>query len=160
MSATTRSPDPAAATPAVTQIAQAFKSVAAAHRRLRGRERRHPGDLRDAQYALLFWLHQEPDPMSLRDLADRAELSGAAATEMLDGLVEAGLVLRARSETDRRVVLHSITDQGHTVVAERRARFEPRWQAAFAEFSEEELRATVAVLTRMRQFFEELAEEG
>lgn len=140
------------------QLGASFKATSAAVRRLRSREHRRGGELRDAQYALLFGL-REHSALPSSELAHLAALSPAAATEMLDELVQEGLVARARSERDRRVVLVSLTDRGHSLVEERRARFEPRWRAAFAEFSESELRTAIAVLDRMAALFEELAEE-
>jgi DNA-binding MarR family transcriptional regulator len=142
----------------LTALGPSFKAALAALRRLRGRERRHPGGLRDAQYSLLFGLG-EREALSLGELAARADLSPAAATELVDELAGAGFVQRLRAERDRRVVLVSLTDTGRRVVAEQRDAHEPRWRAAFADFSDEELGAAVAVLGRLRQFFEELAEE-
>ena len=127
-------------------------------RRLRGRERRRPGELSDAQYSLLFSL-RENESMPSSELAHAADLSPAATTEMLDGLDSAGLVQRVRSERDRRVVRVSLTEHGQALVEERRARFEPRWRAALDEFSDAELRAATAVLERLRTLFDEIAED-
>jgi DNA-binding MarR family transcriptional regulator len=130
----------------------------AAVRRLRGRETRRHGELSDAQYGLLFSL-REHETMSSSELAFAADLSPATATEMLDGLVESGLVRRERSDRDRRVVLISLTDHGRMLIEERRARYEPRWRAALDQFSEDELRTAAAVLDRMRDMFEDLRED-
>ena len=140
------------------QVARSFKRAMAAVRRLRGRETRRPGELTDAQYSLLFCLRDQ-SRMSVRDLANAADLSPASVTEMLDGLAEAGLVERNRSDRDRRVVLTSLTDSGRGLVEQRRARFEPRFRAALEPFSEDELVVAAAVLERLRDLFEEVAEE-
>jgi DNA-binding MarR family transcriptional regulator len=152
-------PSPSAdPTPPVTdpieQLGRAFKATSAAVRRLRGRERRRVDGLRDAQYTLLFGLREHSELPS-SELAHLADLSPASATEMLDELVEAGLVRRVRSERDRRVVLVSLSERGRGLVEEHRARFEPRWRAAFADFNEEDLQTAIAVLERMRALFEE-----
>ncbi|MGP0034139.1 MAG: MarR family winged helix-turn-helix transcriptional regulator [Solirubrobacteraceae bacterium] len=97
--------------------------------------------------------------MSARDLAYAADLSPASVTEMLDGLAAAGLVDRQRSDRDRRVVHTSLTDSGRGLVEERRARFEPRLRAALEPFSENELVVAAAVLERLRDLFEEIADE-
>jgi len=99
------------ATDPTEQLGRAFKATGAAVRRLRGRERRRVGGLRDAQYTLLFGLCEHTE-LSSSELAHLAELSPASATEMLDELVQAGLVRRVRSERDRRVVLVSLTEPG------------------------------------------------
>jgi DNA-binding MarR family transcriptional regulator len=113
------------------QLARSFKASMAAVRRLRGRESQCPGELSDAQYSLLFCLRTHSD-LPTSELAIAADLSPASTTEMLDGLAAAGLVVRERSQRDRRVVLTSLTDRGRDLVEERRARYEPRWRAASA----------------------------
>jgi DNA-binding MarR family transcriptional regulator len=90
----------------------------------------------------------------MSELALMADLSPATATVMLDGLATAGLVSRVRSERDRRVVLTALTEHGRELVEERHARFAPCWNAALAEFSEDELRTTAAVLDRLREMFD------
>jgi DNA-binding MarR family transcriptional regulator len=143
----------------VAALGQSFKHAMAAVRRLRSRETRHPGALSDAQYTLLFGLRDVPE-LRLSELAELAALSPASATEMLDGLAAAGLVRRERSENDRRVVLTSLTERGRNLVEARRARFEPRWRAALAEFSDDELLIAANVLDRLREMFDELSAEG
>jgi DNA-binding MarR family transcriptional regulator len=143
---------------AAQHVARSFKRAMAAVRRLRGRETRHPGGLTDAQYGLLFCL-RDRSRMSVRDLAEAAELSPASVTEMLEGLATAGLVKRERSDRDRRVVFTSLTDGALALVEERRARFEPRLRAALEGFSEDELVVAAAVLERLRDLFEEIADE-
>jgi MarR family transcriptional regulator, organic hydroperoxide resistance regulator len=141
---------------AAEHVARSFKRAMAAVRRLRGRETHRPGELTDAQYSLLFCLRQQ---MSVRDLADAADLSPASVTEMLDGLAAAGLVERQRSDRDRRVVFTSLTTDGRGLVEERRARFEPRFRAAMDGFSEHDLLVASAVLDSLRDLFEEIADE-
>jgi DNA-binding MarR family transcriptional regulator len=143
---------------AATQMGRSFKGALTAMRRMRARETQCPGELSDAQYGLLFGL-QEHDSLSARDLALQAGVSPATATEMLEGLEAAGLVSRVRSEIDRRVVLTSLTERGRELVDAHQARYEPRWHAAFASFSEKELLGAAAVLDRVAMFFDELAEE-
>lgn len=143
---------------ATEEVARAFKRAMAALRRMRGRETHCPGELTDAQYSLLFCLRDQSQ-MSVRDLADAADLSPASVTEMLEGLAAAGLVERHRSDRDRRVVFTSLTDGGRGLVEERRARFEPRFRAAMEEFSEHDLLVAASVLDGLRDFFEELADE-
>jgi len=142
----------------LTQLGPAFKAATAAVRRLRGREHRHRGELRDAQYSLLFGLSKR-ECLPSSELAHLADVSPASATELLDELADAGLVERSRSQSDRRVVLVSLTARGRQLLEERRAVYEPRWRAAFKDFSDEEIRAAVAVLEQMRGLFEEMSAE-
>jgi DNA-binding MarR family transcriptional regulator len=139
-------------------VGRAFKGAIAAMRRMRSRETHRAGELSFAQYGLLFGL-ADGTPRSARELADLADVSPASATEMLDLLAASGLVVRARSVDDKRIVLTTLTDRGMTLVGERRAQFEPRWRAALDEFSDEELLAAARVLEALRGFFDERAED-
>jgi DNA-binding MarR family transcriptional regulator len=141
---------------ALEALGQSFKGAMAAVRRLRGRGTHRPGELTFSQYGLLFGLW-DGNAKSLRELAERAELSPASAAEMLDGLAASGLVERVRSTEDKRVVLTSLTDRGRAIIEERRAKYEPHWQDAMARFSKDELMTAVAVLEALHEMFDELA---
>jgi DNA-binding MarR family transcriptional regulator len=141
--------------PAARELGQAFKSCLSAVRRLRGRENRAHGELSDAQYGLLFNL-VDHETLPTSELACMANLSPATATGMLDGLAAAGLVERTRSEADRRVVLTALTEHGRALVNARHAQFAPRFAAALAEFSEDELRTAAAVFDRLGAMFDEI----
>jgi DNA-binding MarR family transcriptional regulator len=144
-------------TDALEQLGRSFKGAMAAVRRLRGRETHRPGELSFAQYSLLFGL-VDGDARSARELAVAADLSAATVTQMLESLAAAGLVARVRSTGDRRVVLTSLTERGAVLIAERRARLQPRWRAAFDEFSDDELQIAAAVLERLRETFQGFAD--
>jgi DNA-binding MarR family transcriptional regulator len=73
---------------------------------------------------------------------------------MLDALAAAGLVDRGRSPEDKRIVLTMLTERGRRLVEERRARFEPRWRAAFADLDDEQLLAATQVLDAIRELFD------
>jgi DNA-binding MarR family transcriptional regulator len=147
----------AAATEPFERVARAFKAAMAAVRRLRGRETHLAGELSYAQYSLLFSLASEGQ-VSVRDLAQAADLTPATVTQMLDALEVAGLVRRTRAEDDRRVVLTALTERGVQLVGERRARYEPRLRAALAQFSDGELLTAAAVLEALAAHFKALGE--
>jgi len=144
-------------TEALEQLGRSFKGVMGAVRRLRGRETHRPGELSFAQYSLLFGLGDGGE-LSVRELALTADLAPATVTQMLDSLEAAGLVERVRSQRDRRVVLISLTERGAGLVAARRARFEPLWRQALAEFDEDELLIAASVLDRLREMFYDVAD--
>jgi len=145
----------AARTEAAARLGTSFKGLLASVRRLRGRETHNQNGLSDAQYQLLFGLRGH-DQLSSGELACLAGLSPATAAEMLEGLATAGLVRRARSEKDRRVVLTSLTERGRALLEARHAQFAPLWNAALADFSEAELRAAAAVLDSLHGMFDEI----
>lgn len=138
---------------AARELGSSFRGVLGAVRRLRSRETHDAHGLSDAQYTLVFAL-MEHEELSTGELASLASLSPATATQLLDGLEAAGLVNRQRSPKDRRVVLTSLSDRGLALVHERHRRFAPRWNAALAPFSDEELRTAAAVLNGMRAVFD------
>lgn len=59
---------------------------------------------------------EESSPMKVSDLARRMYLNPATMVGLLDRLEAKGLVRRARSEQDRRVVLIDLTEQGRELV--------------------------------------------
>ena len=146
-------------TQALETLGAAFKGAVAAMRRMKGRETHRPGDLSYAQYGLLFGLYSG-GARSSRELAHAADISPATAAEMLDGLAATGLVKRARSAADKRVVLTSLTDRGLALVEARRAQLEPRWRAALDGFGEQDLLTAAAVLDAIRVLFDDLAEDS
>jgi MarR family transcriptional regulator, organic hydroperoxide resistance regulator len=141
---------------AAAALADSFKTLMGAVRRLRGRETHSPGELSNAQFQLLFGL-REGRLLSGGELACVAGLSPATTTQMLDGLETAGLVVRERSLQDRRKVMTSLTERGHALVEERHARFAPMWQQALAGFSDDELATAGAVMDKLGELFDQLA---
>jgi DNA-binding MarR family transcriptional regulator len=140
-------------TDAFTHVGLSFKRVMVAFRRLRGRETHRPGELSYAQFGLLGAL-ADGDALPTGELALAADLSPATVTEMLEALTTAGLVARARSQQDKRIVLTSLTERGRALVAERHARWEPRWRAALAGFSDTDLLTAAAVLDRVAEMLD------
>jgi DNA-binding MarR family transcriptional regulator len=138
---------------AITTLGQSFKRTMVAVRRLRGRDTQRHGTPSFAQYQLLFSL-ADCDGLSSGELAAAADLSPATVTQMLDSLVEFGLVTRTRSSTDRRIVTCSLTDAGREHIRVRRAMFERCWHEALAAFSVEELERAGAILDRIAVMFD------
>ena len=55
-------------------------------------------------------------------------------------------------------MLTSLTDRGKALIDQRRAMYEPHWQAALGRFSKDELMTASAVLDALREMFEALAD--
>jgi DNA-binding MarR family transcriptional regulator len=66
--------------------------------------KRYGVDINPSQGRIMFVLWQE-DALPIRELARRTSLGKSTLTSMLDRLEAAGLIVRERSETDRRVIL-------------------------------------------------------
>jgi DNA-binding MarR family transcriptional regulator len=139
------------------ELGRAFKAAMVAVRRLRGRETHRAGELSYAQYSLLAELDERGE-LAAGELAAAAALSPATVTQMLDHLAAAGLVVRTRSDRDRRIVSSRLADAGRELVEQRRRAVTPLWTAALDEFTPEELRTAAAVIERLRQVFEALDE--
>jgi DNA-binding MarR family transcriptional regulator len=140
---------------ATEAFGHAFKGAMAAVRRLRGRDTQRSGEIGYAHHALLAELATRGE-VSASDLAAAAGLAPSSVTQMLDQLSELGLVVRTRSTEDRRVVASRLTPAGRELVTARRARIQPLWDAALAEFTPAELLAAAGVLERVRGLFETL----
>jgi MarR family transcriptional regulator, organic hydroperoxide resistance regulator len=142
---------------AIEALGQSFKGAMAAVRRLRGRDTHRPGALSQAQYQVLFELRRA-DGLPAGELATVADVSPASMTQMLNRLADAGLVERVRSEKDRRIVVSRLSEAGRAVCEERRAALEPLWREMLGDFTARELHTAAAVLDRLTELFEHLAQ--
>ncbi len=142
---------------AIAGVREEFGGLLGAERRLRGRDQHHKvdGDLTIAQVRALFALDAR-EAATAGEIAALARLSPASVTGMLDELERDGIVLRQRSEGDRRRVLVTLTDEGRTVLNRRRRRWLKRWEAAMGDVSERDLEAAAEVMRRIGGLLDEL----
>ena len=96
------------------------------------------------QVNALFRLHHH-DQCSVRDLAEFLGVSDAAASQMVDKLVDQGLILRIEDPQDRRGKLLSLSPEGNTIVQES-IKSRHAWVTDLAELftPEQEMSLTVA----------------
>ena len=106
--------------------------------------------LTSTQRLLLFEL-VEAGPLRLGPLAERAGATDPTTSRAVDGLVDAGLVVRRPDPADRRAVLHEATAHGGIVVGERRAEVEAALDRALAGFTPAERRRLVGLLARLNE---------
>lgn len=145
-----------ALSPALTELGAAFRQVFRAVSRLRGRDTHLGGsELSHAQFELLIELDERGE-LSAGELATAAQLTPATVTQMLDHLAACGHVERVRSETDRRVVVSRLTDEGRGKIEAKRRAWQGRWQAALGDVSERDLRSAARVLERLGSMFEDV----
>jgi DNA-binding MarR family transcriptional regulator len=147
-------------TPALADLGLAFRHVFRTLSRLRGRDTHLGGsELSHAQFELLIELDERGE-LSAGELAAAARLTPATVTQMLDHLAACGHVERARSETDRRVVVTRLTPQGRGKIEAKRLAWESRWLQALDGVAERDLRAATQVLERLGEMFEQAPGEG
>ena len=72
-------------------------------------------DLNMAQYSTLMRLHHL-DNCGVSDVGEKLGITNAAASQLVDKLVQAGLVARTEAAHDRRVRQLALTDQGRALV--------------------------------------------
>jgi len=63
-------------------------------------------------YDVLVHLEESPEGIPMNELAERILYSKSGFTRVVDRMEEAGLVRRARPESDRRTILIVLTDKG------------------------------------------------
>jgi DNA-binding MarR family transcriptional regulator len=143
-------------TPATEAVRMAFVELMGAERRLRARDQRcGPGELTQGQIRALFTIDKSGEATA-GELAKAAELSPASVSSMLDHLERDGIVSRQRSESDRRVVVVTLTDSGRALLDTKREAFRARGAEALAGVSDDDLLAAADVMRRMASMLEEL----
>jgi len=148
----TRADSPPAQTPREQEVAElrdAFRSVYRTVSRMRGRDTHLAGsDLSHAQFELLCELNDRGE-LSCGELAAAAHLAPATVTQMLEHLALSGHVERARSETDRRVVVSRLTPQARRTIQAKRRDWKSRWESTLQEFDASDVAAAARVLRRL-----------
>jgi DNA-binding MarR family transcriptional regulator len=112
------------------------------------RERR-PAGLSIGQFRLLHMLHKDPE-RSLSDFADDLGISVPAASKMVDGLVERGLVQRGADADDRRRIALALTAEGSAVMKEAKKGLEARMATALTGLTASESNTLAKALDLLR----------
>jgi DNA-binding MarR family transcriptional regulator len=147
MSATTDTSTAPAETelsPGLEALRTALSQMFGAERRLRGRDHA-PGELTHAHIRSLHALGEQGE-LTAGQLAKSADLNPASVTAMLDHLEQAGIVARARSTSDRRVTIVSLTPKGRQLLADKSARWRAMWLERLGRYSDAELEVASGVL--------------
>lgn len=137
------------------RFARAGYTLSAADARLRGRVSRDHDALSFTHARVLRALVEE-GPLSVKQLTKHTETTGAAVTQLVNGLVDAGYVARERVEGDRRTVLVTITESGRRRHLERQRKMDTAFDETFARFSPEELGAATEILAAIAEFYDRL----
>jgi DNA-binding MarR family transcriptional regulator len=142
---------------ALTELREGFGCLLGAERRLRGRDQhRKEGDgLTTSQVRALFALDARKEATP-GQIAEIAQLSPGGVTGMLDDLERDGIVTRVRSDTDRRRVLVTLTDDGRTLLSKKRRAWSKRWESTMAEIPDADLEAAATVMRRIGAMLDEI----
>jgi DNA-binding MarR family transcriptional regulator len=131
------------------ELGRAFRRVWRSLGSLRGRDTHlGGGELSHAQFELLLELSERGE-LSAGELAAAARMAPGTVTQMLEHLALCGQVERARSRSDRRVVVSRLTPQGRARVEAKRAAWKERWEQALEGLDSSQLRAAAEVLDRL-----------
>jgi DNA-binding MarR family transcriptional regulator len=90
-------------------------------------------------------------PLSMTHLAEALDVSVASVTGIVDRLEQRGFVERRRGQDDRRVIVVHRTAAGEAVFSDLAAPRRERWTRLLAEFSDEELAATLVFMRAIRR---------
>jgi DNA-binding MarR family transcriptional regulator len=138
------------------EVREAFGALLGAERRLRGRDQhRKVEGLTIAQVRALFALDAH-EAATAGEIAEAARLSPAAVSGMLDELERDGIVTRVRSDSDRRRVLVTLTDEGRAVLKKRRRLWLKRWEKALDDVPDRDLDAAAEVMRRIAALLDEI----
>jgi DNA-binding MarR family transcriptional regulator len=67
------------------------------------------------QFGILMQLHYRGD-CAVGDISDRFDITNAAASQLVDKLVQSGLIQREEDPKDRRAKLLNLTDKGKELI--------------------------------------------
>jgi DNA-binding MarR family transcriptional regulator len=116
-------------------------------------EAQHTNDmdnLADGQIFVLINLYRK-GVCNATDIANMIGITSGAVTGMTDKLVSMGLITRERSDTDRRVVLFTITDKGKETIQRIRDRRFKRLTEIFRQISNDEIESTIGVFNKITE---------
>jgi DNA-binding MarR family transcriptional regulator len=138
-----------------TDFLTAFDALAQAVRRARGATVAN-GGLTLSQYGLLEGLTAQPSAR-VQELAGNAGITPSTATRILDALERRGIVERARTLEDRRVVAVSLTEEGQQLLQAEQEWLRGRQRAFYASLPPEERELAPDLLLRLAALIDELA---
>lgn len=96
-----------------------------------------------------------PEGYSRQEIIDRMIDRGPDVTRLVDQLEKKNLVTRERSEKDRRMVMHRITEKGRALLNEMNESIAPVHQAFGEQLSEEDLEELARLCAAIFQRFDE-----
>ncbi|MEU6971026.1 MarR family transcriptional regulator [Kitasatospora aureofaciens] len=140
---------------ALDRLARAAYRLSAADARLRGRATRTPGAL-SLTHARALRTLADRGPLTITQLAAGTETTGAATTQLVNGLVSAGYVTRTRPPEDKRSVLVALTEAGRDRHRQRQQALTEALHSDLGDYDEEALDRAAEVLHRLSAVYDRL----
>jgi DNA-binding MarR family transcriptional regulator len=109
-----------------------------------------PLDLSSSQYNVLRILRGAKDALACGQIAERMVSRDPDITRLLDRMEARGLISRARSEQDRRVVNARITNKGLALLEELQPVVLAHHRKQFAGFGEKKLKQLIEWMEQVR----------
>ena len=91
--------------------------------------------------------------VSAGQLAQGRRSAPATVTAMLDLLEEEGLVVRRRSDADRRCVLVALTPEGQALLERKRAEWRAQWDEVLADVDAADIETAARVMRQLAAIF-------
>jgi DNA-binding MarR family transcriptional regulator len=145
-----------ARTAVISEAQGALSELLGAERRLRARDQQRREQMTYAQSRALIAVAESgagDTAVSAGQLARAADLHPATVTAMLDLLEEQGLVVRRRSDVDRRSVLVTLTTQGQALLDRKRAEWRARWNDVLEEVDAADIETAARVMKQLAAIF-------
>jgi DNA-binding MarR family transcriptional regulator len=141
---------------AVDQLARAAYRLSAADARLRGRATREAEAL-SLSHARALRSLAEAGPLTIGQLAEAVETTGAAVTQLVNGLARAGFVIRERATTgDRRTATVTLTAKGGRRHEARNEHLARSLTEQLADFDTAEVTSAAEILRRLAALYDTL----
>jgi MarR family transcriptional regulator, transcriptional regulator for hemolysin len=135
------------------RFANALHSTARTWRQAIDRRLKYSG-VSQASWMTIAVVATAPSPLSQSELADRLAVEGASMVAMIDRLVNAGLVLREPSTTDRRIKRVVVTEAGHRLYDTVKVEAAAVRRELLANIDHQKLKAATEVLEALQDMIE------
>lgn len=93
-----------------------------------------------AQWSALFLMHGH-DGHTVKDISRSLGVTSSAATQVIDGLVKGGYVVRASDPADRRLVVLTLSKKGISELGRMKAQILKQSLSVFGTLNDRELRS-------------------
>lgn len=111
--------------------------------------------LAPGQFHALSILYRK-GPLSMGELAAQMKISKQQLTPLISRLIEEKMVLRKKDESDRRVVLIQLSEQGESTFSDLKAKIKSSFQEKLGHLSSNELEELQQMLRRARALIESI----